>query len=116
MRTRTISPRVTALSMVCSTVTVRHNVRDDQYLQAQENRPADILPEALVGRRGASAEDDCRPDEGKNRTDDQDRDPGDLEAVDYAFHGLVQTHVATLGAVASWRCPAVTDQAISDRR
>jgi len=99
-----ISPSVRALSTVCSTVGAldgwlyrdrKHDVRNDQYLQAQEDRPADILSGAPVGGRGAPAKVDRCPHQGQERTDDENRHAGDLEAVDYPFHCVVKVQPAS---------------------
>src|SRR5215213_11960170 len=73
----------------------QHDVRDDQYLQAQEDRPADILSGALVGGRGALANVDRGLHQGQERTADENRHTGDLEAVDYPLHGGVKVHPAS---------------------
>ena len=71
----------------------QHDVRDDQDLKAQQDRPADTLSGALVGGpTAATAKLERGRPEGHQRPHHQDRHPDDFEPMDDLFHRVVEAH------------------------
>ena len=93
MRTSTMRPSVAA---DCSVGIDDHgldDVRDDEALEAQQDRPADALSCLVIRRLMLAGEVDPGPgDEGQQRAHDEDDDPCRLEEVDRALHHLLECH------------------------